>query len=878
MDIEIIESTLADFLSGQARLLFIEGASGCGKSDLIDFLAKRAVAEGAALLHGVGSPGEADVPSGVLRQLLADAPTPRLAQVPQATDGRPRAEAMREFCAAIQELSQKVPVVCCVDDLQYADAVSLQYLQALIRHARTGPVLLVAARSLHFSSQDPTFDTELLRRPDFRRIRLGRLSEAAVAEAVAGYPRIAAIPGSAAALHHISGGNPLLLRALLEETRATAPPATTTEELEPERGGLFSQAVLTCVLRSGPAAFDLGVALALLQDRGSPEQAALLLGIPVSAVEQADTALRAAGILDGHRFRHPGAAAAVLDALEPAKRARLHRRCARLAYQAQEPAAKVIQHLRASVHAHEPWPDTLWAVDVLRERAEQLMVTDDPRQAADLLHLAYDACTDEGTRAEIKTRLSSITWRFDPAAAEKHLTEPLRLARAGQLSKGRLTALVRSLSAQGRIAETDEVLRRMNPPGPESDTAHDPYPNLPHAAFWAVRDRGMSDLADCERFLQDAVLTETTLLPIVQALQTLILSEHPERATPWCQTFADDAACRNAPAWTAVFATLHGDVLLRLGDLRGAERQALRAWEALPGRNGTVFVAAPAALLIRARTAMGQHATVARLLDLPIANSRDDSVYLSSYLYARGVHYVATNQYASALRDFLEVGRLLRSWGLDRPVALPWRTEAADALVRLGEPEQAEQLVAEQLSLPDARHPRVRGISLRLRAAIRPPEQRQALLKEAIDELRLSGDRVELARALADLGQHLQAVGETNRASMLTRRAWNLAHACGAKTLREVILPGLAAQLNPCYPTVPRQRRGAEESDAKLSESERRVAALAAHGYTNREISSKLYITVSTVEQHLTHVYRKLSISRRQDLPVDLPLGSMESA
>ncbi len=51
-----------------------------------------------------------------------------------------------------------------------------------------------------------------------------------------------------------------------------------------------------------------------------------------------------------------------------------------------------------------------------------------------------------------------------------------------------------------------------------------------------------------------------------------------------------------------------------------------------------------------------------------------------------------------------------------------------------------------------------------------------------------------------------------------------------------------------------------------LSEAELRVAELAAAGETNREISGKLFITVSTVEQHLTRVYRKLRLSGRADL------------
>ncbi|MFC7745287.1 helix-turn-helix transcriptional regulator [Nocardiopsis composta] len=39
---------------------------------------------------------------------------------------------------------------------------------------------------------------------------------------------------------------------------------------------------------------------------------------------------------------------------------------------------------------------------------------------------------------------------------------------------------------------------------------------------------------------------------------------------------------------------------------------------------------------------------------------------------------------------------------------------------------------------------------------------------------------------------------------------------------------------------------------------------------TNRQISNRLWITVSTVEQHLTRVYRKLKVARRRDLPADL--------
>ncbi|MGW2087924.1 LuxR C-terminal-related transcriptional regulator [Streptomyces sp. NPDC001880] len=40
--------------------------------------------------------------------------------------------------------------------------------------------------------------------------------------------------------------------------------------------------------------------------------------------------------------------------------------------------------------------------------------------------------------------------------------------------------------------------------------------------------------------------------------------------------------------------------------------------------------------------------------------------------------------------------------------------------------------------------------------------------------------------------------------------------------------------------------------------------------YSNRETGRKLFITTSTVEQHLTRVCRKLSVKRRGELSVKL--------
>lgn len=60
-------------------------------------------------------------------------------------------------------------------------------------------------------------------------------------------------------------------------------------------------------------------------------------------------------------------------------------------------------------------------------------------------------------------------------------------------------------------------------------------------------------------------------------------------------------------------------------------------------------------------------------------------------------------------------------------------------------------------------------------------------------------------------------------------------------------------------------RRGAVEP---LTPWEREVAELVAHGLTNREIATRLYLSERTAQNHVQHILTKLELSNRSQIAV----------
>ncbi|XVV00197.1 helix-turn-helix transcriptional regulator [Actinosynnema sp. CA-248983] len=159
------------------------------------------------------------------------------------------------------------------------------------------------------------------------------------------------------------------------------------------------------------------------------------------------------------------------------------------------------------------------------------------------------------------------------------------------------------------------------------------------------------------------------------------------------------------------------------------------------------------------------------------------------------------------------------------------------------------------------------GVALRLLAATSPERERRAALVESAEILEACGAELELAYTLVELAKSHQSRNELDRARAVEKQAWQLAKRCDAGLRLKARSPRrIGTEPDPADP-----RRS--EAAGALSDAELRVAALAARGLTNREIARKLYVTVSTVEQHLTKAYRELNVNRREDLPSLYPVA-----
>ncbi|MGK4578836.1 helix-turn-helix transcriptional regulator [Kitasatospora sp. HPMI-4] len=926
-ELRLLARLTGDPLQGPGSVGLVVGPVASGKSGVLNALCEEAGRSGVTVLRAIGAQAECHTPLSIVGQLLRQAPitTERheqvrrlLAMCERAVAEHPAAvgpgqepwllpsDLVQELCAVLFELSTVRPLLICVDDVHHADALSLQWLLFLIRRLGTAPITVVLTERTSAQHPHPAFHAELLRQPNCLRILLGPLTRQGVVQLLESRLDAERADQLAARFDALTGGNPLLMHALLEDLRTCTRLPSEQRPSTLGAGYAFSQAVVSCLHRSEPSALAVARGIAVFGESCTTHLLGQLLDLSPATVECVIRGLESAGLLEHGQFRHPAVRTAVLHDADALDLSRLQHRAAHLLYTQGAPERAIAERLLASNE-----PGEAWSTRVLCDVARQALFDGDADLARRCVEHAHRVCTDRRERGEVLTLLAGVEWQLQAGNATRHLPQLTAALRAGELGDRHSVVVVKYLLRHGRITEATAVLdhllaargrpvegrttaelqtvrmlltssypgalAELPPFGPctvDADRAPAAVRADPQLQAAAVLDEVLSGCAGentflgAEQVLRTIRLSHRSWEQAEFALLALIYGDQLDRAAVCCDQLLSRIG-RAAEGWRPPLLALRSQIAFRQGRLVEAERFAKTALEEMPWQGWGVTIGLPMAVLLMAQTAMGKYEDAAELLSRPVPQAIYKSRYGLHYLYARGEYRLATNNPHAALDDFLICGEMMQEWGIDLPTLVEWRAAAARVHLSTGNHQQAKVLIDEQFKRLRPGPSRSRGIALRLGAAVAELRYRPSLLRQAVDELQRCDSPVELALALADLGYAYQNLGDHKRSRTMMNRAWQLAKEHSA----EPILRGLSSMFCDVREEAP-QSAAAAPLAGDLSDAERRVASLAALGHTNREIARELFITVSTVEQHLTRVYRKLKVTRRSDLPGELCLVS----
>ncbi len=843
-------------------LLVLQGGPGTGKTSLLEEMKKRATASGSLCLSATGFPDEHELPFSAVEQFghVPGIPEGVRSALRRLVDRAAPAPAglLRTLTSALTEQAERGRIVIAVDDAHHLDPQSRSCLLYLARRLYSHPVAMVLAfpRACRAPDGGPL---EFLALPGARLAEINPLGEDAVRMLLERRLPLRTAAGLAAPVHRAGGGNLCLVTALLHDLLRAGEPGPGT----PVRIGESFRTAYLALLARHPALAEAVEALAVLGDDATPPRAARLLGQPLKDVEHRLAELNRAGLLEGGGFRHPDVPKAVLGALG-ARLPALHKQAAALLFVEGTPTTVVARHLPA---ADEP-PDAA-QVRVLWHAWQQYLTVGQWDRALACLRLAERADLDGRQRTRILTGLVITLCCRNPCAAQAEVDQLLAAVRAGHANYSAVRVLAFWFLWFGNRDQGTELMIRLIESCQAGEGHDDAWGFVTLAgSLWP----GLLDIPAVRSYAHDqrdaAVPGDGngTGCPLPAGADTrrfwgldfvslLELIDRGELAPAdrLCQELRETLPAGAFLVRQASLEALHARIRWHLGDAPGAAAYAASALELLPDHGWGVTIGLPLAALIAAHTLMGDLDQAARYLERPVPEEMWEFSCGPLYRIARGGYLMSIGRPHAALQDFL-------ACAVDgRPDTVGWRVSAAEAYLALGDTDRARRTAVEEL-VHEGRSANHRSRALLVLASVDGPQRRRTHLEEA--------ERTLLAR----LGQEDLAQGRIKATREHGDKALEPATEGGVPYWIQPLTVPLDEEPAPAVPCPGRNRNEAPAAPESLTEAERRVASLAAEGRSNRQIATQLYITVSTVEQHLTRVYRKLS-ARRSELPDLLALG-----
>lgn len=812
-------------------------------------------------------------------------------------------------------LAERAPLLLAIDDLHWADSASVRWLLYLARRLEGLPILVAVA----LRPGEPTSGGELLAALEAEPVSETLKPTALSLSASTGLIRDRLHPDAeeefCEACHRASGGNPFLLSELVTSARddgiePSAASATRVHQLGP---AAISRSVLLRVARLPAGAEPLLRAMAVLGSEAGLEETARLAGLDEAVASAAADALARAAIFAPGlplRFAHPVLRAAVYGELPSGQRALAHSRAARVLAEQGAHVERVAGQLLHSEPVGEEW-----AVEALRRAADDAVRSGVPEAAIAYLRQALVEPSAPRMRPELlRTLLRAATAAGDQSALEGVSDDPvteltgdsamlIESARdlAGWLFVigGRVEDAVevteRAIAAADNAGRVDRAIEgevallsvvQMTPP--EASDRLERYAGraepgtaeerllLAQRAWWLHWGKGAA--VECVELALGAleggrIFGERPDTPFgSQAMLVLLRADELDSAERAIDQYLSEARGRGSVLGFTGATCLRARLALRRGDVAAAAEDAREGVELARTHGMAVFVPLFTAWLVEALIERGELAEAeAQLVSGGFEGAIPEHYWVMPILFQRGLLRLAQGRATEGVRDLREFASFLakgRPHAPTYPAFYPVSSALGLALASLGEREEARRLAEGELT--EARRwgtPRAVGVALRALGMVERGERGVELLRQAAEALEASPTRLEQARALTDFGAAVRRAGRRSEAREALRRALEMAHRCGATPVVDRAREELTA-------TGAKPRRIALTGVDSLTPSELRVARMAAHGMENKQIAQALFITVKTVETHLSHVYGKLDISSRKDLPQALGVGN----
>jgi DNA-binding CsgD family transcriptional regulator len=906
-EIAALDELITRVRDGRGGALVLRGEAGIGKTALLDAIAERA--EGTTVMRASGVESEGELAFAAVHRMCADMlegsidelPAPQGAAVKAAFGLSDAGQPPDPFLVGLGVLNRLSfaavarPLVCLIDDAQWLDRSSAQTLAFAAHRLDADPVAVVFAirEPIEPLRGLPEIQVKGLSPEDSRALLASRLPapidervrERFIAEAHGNPLALLELPRAFSAAE-LAGG------LGIEDSRSTP-----IVSLLDQGFGRRAEAL--------PADTRLLLLIAAAEPTGDPAllwRAAALLGIDPEAAAPAEAGEL---ISVGERvvFRHPAVRSAIYRSAEPTERRRVHRALAEATDPEVDPDRRAWHRANGTLgHDEEVAVELTHSAERAQGRggmaasaaflSQAALLTDDPgrrarlalasahlnlmvgsnNKALELLSTAANAPLDDDARARLDLakiqldyatshdaddahRLLAVAKRLEPIDADLAIQTYMEALGIGLIAGGLVdgvdvTAIAAAAGAASELPSS--------PHGDPRRLLLDGVTRLIRGGYDAgARPLGEA-LADY-RSAADAHCADGSISRDGSAARWFSLGVYAAIAL-WDHQAWDGLSAQQVEvigtvgdlAMLGTALTSRAVMLIQVGEM-DAVSSLVREIEAAAEMTAS-GMPRYAAIALAARGAEEQDATDLLRSGIEAADARGEGLGVAFLHWETAFLGNGLGRY----EDALAAATLAREHADGQPSL--WLPELVEAAVRSEEPEQAADALRLLSAAAEAsRTDWAAGVEARSRALLSSGHESEALYMEAIELLRRTPARVDLARAHLLYGEWLRREGLRSRARDELRAAHEMLEAIGLSAFAKRAARELAA-------TGGRVRRRTPEARDDLTERESQIARLAAAGFSNRRIGEELYISHRTVGYHLGKVFNKLAVDNRAQL------------